>query len=247
MKRDFKILLILFCIVSAFSCRKAPVCDCFEAAGAPAEDNRTSVLPYFEQVNVQDDINVSISIGNTEQVLIQGGSNLIHNVSATVSNKVLTLKNNNICNWLRSYKKSIITVYITMPRVTYITNAGVGNINSLDSITTDSFQVSTTSAGEINLAVRALQIQAHIFGTGDITLSGKCSQFACSHLSGTGFSYCNNLITGYSFISNSGTGDCHVNVTGELDAEIYGSGNIYYSGSPIIKSTITGSGQVIKE
>src|SRR5580700_7348642 len=106
MRRHLKILLILFCAVSAISCRKVPVCDCFEAAGAPSEENRTSVLPYFEQVYVQDDLNVSISIGNTEQVLIQGGSNLIHNISATVSNNVLTLKNNNICNWLRSYKKS---------------------------------------------------------------------------------------------------------------------------------------------
>jgi len=245
MKKSIYILLFASCTILNWGCKKTPVCDCFESAGNPAQETR--VLPYFEQVYAQDNVNVVISIGYPEKVVIDGGSNLTHNISATVSNNVLTLKNNNICNWLRSYKKSVITVYITMPRVTYLTNAGVGNITSSDTIAMDSLQVRTTSAGDIDLLVNSVQIMGHAFGSGDITLSGNCTNFFCTFFSGTGFIYCNNLKTSYTFISTASTGDCFVNASGQLTAYIYQRGNIYYTGSPIVSSLIKGPGQVIKE
>ncbi|HWY98379.1 MAG TPA: DUF2807 domain-containing protein [Bacteroidia bacterium] len=245
--KKIKTILLLLSAIGIVSCHKGPVCDCFESAGLPTEENRTNVLPYFEQVYVQDNINVFISMGNTEQVIIQGGGNLVRNISATVANNILTLKNNNNCDWLRSYKKSIINVYVTMPRVTYITNASVGNVNSLDTITTDTFQVKTTSAGDINLNVHSLQIQGHLFGSGNLTLNGQSNEFACVYFGGTGYVYCNNLITNYTFISNTSTGDCYVNATNLLTAFIYQKGNIYYTGSPKIQATIKGSGALLKD
>ena len=187
-------------------------------------------------------------MGKTEQVVIDGGSNLTHNIVANVSDGILTLKNNNICNWLRSYKKSIITVYIIMPRVTYITNAGVGNITSSDTITMDSLNVRTTSAGDINLLVHSSQIWGHCFGAGDLTLSGTCTNFACTFFAGTGFVYCNNLKTSFTFISTTSTGDCYINASSLLIDYIYQRGNIYFSGSPgTITSFINGPGQLIKD
>lgn len=245
--KHIKIILLLVPALCILACHKGPVCDCFESAGKPTEENRTGVLPYFEQVYVHDDINLFVTMGATEQVIIQGGSNLIHNISATVANKVLTLKNNNNCDWLRSYKKSIINVYVTMPRITYITNAGVGNITSIDTITTDTLQVKTTNAGDINLMVHSQQIQGHLFGSGDLTLNGQSNQFLCTYFSGTGFVYCTNLRTLYTFISTTSTGDCYINAINQLDASIYQRGNIYYSGSPLIHATIKGSGQLLKE
>ncbi|HSY77872.1 MAG TPA: DUF2807 domain-containing protein [Bacteroidia bacterium] len=245
--KNIKTILLLLSAASVISCHKGPVCDCFESAGLPTEENRTNVLPLFEQVYVQDNINLFVSMGNTQQVIIQGGGNLIHNISATVINNTLTLKNNNNCDWLRSYKKSIINVYVTMPRLTYITNAGVGNVNSLDTITADTLQVQTLSAGDINLNVHSKQILGHLFGSGNLTLNGQSNQFLCTFYSGTGFVYCSNLLTGYTFISNSSTGDCYVNVSNQLDVSINGRGNIYYTGSPLIHSTIKGSGRLLKD
>ena len=245
MRKCYNIVLLILSSLLIWSCHKAPVCDCFDAAGNPAEETR--LLPYFEQVHVNDDINAVITMGNTEQVIIQGGSNLTHNISATVANNILTLKNNNICNWLRSYRKSIITVYITMPRATYLLNAGSGNITSTDTLTTDSMQVQTTSSGDITLLVHCNQILGHMFGPGDVTLSGFCQDFLCTANGGTGFLYCNNLKTSYTFISTTTTGDCYVNASNLLIVDINLRGNVYYVGSPTIDSNIKGSGQLIKE
>ncbi|HTA82754.1 MAG TPA: DUF2807 domain-containing protein [Bacteroidia bacterium] len=244
MKKYLNILLILLSMVT-LSCNKTPVCDCFDATGNPTEETR--VVPYFEQVHVEDDVNLVISIGSSEQVIIQGGSNLVHNISANVSNNVLTLKNNNICNWLRSYRKSIITVYITMPRVTYLENEGSGNITSSDTIAMDTLQVQTISSGDINLMVHTNTILGHMFGPGDVTLNGISTNLLCTANGGTGFLYASSLKTSYTFISTTTTGDCYVNASSLLIALINLRGNVYYSGTPTIESTIKGAGQLIKE
>ena len=46
-------------------------------------------------------------------------------------------------------------------------------------------------------------------------------------------------------VSLPGSGNCEVNVNSNLDIFIGGSGSVYYTGSPAITSTITGSGEII--
>lgn len=229
-----------------WSCKKGPFCNCFTPAGSPSEETRT--LPYFEQIDVKDNINVVLTTGPQEQVQIQGGKNLIKYITTNVSNGVLTLKNINKCNWMRSYKKSVITVYLTMPNITYITNEGVGTVSSNDTLYTDSLQLTTKSAGDINLLVHALYIEGHLFGPGDLTLAGTTGSFSCNFFSGTGFAYCDKLTSGYTFFSSSTTGDCYVTSSGILDIVIYRNGNVYYSGAPqAIHCKTYSKGQLIQE
>jgi hypothetical protein len=247
-KAFLKILFALLVVIMVYSCKKSPVCDCFEVTGNQATDDRTSALAYFNQVVTYDDMNIFISIGPQEKVLISGGENLIRNISANATNGILSLRNENNCNWLRSYKKSTINIYITMPEVTYITNNGYGTIQSTDTIAADNLQVQTYSAGDIHLAVHCNSINAHLFGSSDVTLSGTCGAFECNFFAGTGFLYADHLATGYTYLTTSTTGDCYVNSNGGLDVVINKQGNIYYAGNPIsINKKIHGAGQLIKE
>ncbi|HTA27026.1 MAG TPA: head GIN domain-containing protein [Bacteroidia bacterium] len=234
--------------ISLLSCNKTPVCDCFESAGSEASDVR--VLPYFNQIIANDNVNVFITTGSPQSVTIEGGKNLIPNIGANVNGTVLTLKNNNICNWLRSYKKSHINVYITMPELTTITNSGYGTVQSQGTLTFDSLVLNTTnSAGNIDLAVNNRFINAHMFGTADLTLSGNCQTFLCNYFGGTGFIYNGNLVvSSYAFLSSNTTGDSYLNTTGTLGVQIYGQGNVYYTGNPTsVQSSSIGSGQLIKQ
>lgn len=235
-------------VVLLSSC-KAPVCDCFDSAGKPGSQVRE--VPFFTQIVTNDNVNVYISMGNPEKVTIEGGGNLISNISADVSNGVLTLHNYNMCNWLRSYKKSGINVYITMPQLTTITNSGYGTVYSQGTLAFDSLVLNTTnSPGDIDLTVNSQYINAHMFGTADLRLSGQCQNFFTNYFGGTGFIYNNNLvISNYAYVSSNTTGDCYLNCSGgTLAVKIFGEGNVYYSGSPMVQYTSEGgSGQLIKE
>ena len=239
--------LVFFCVIAVvgWSCKKTSICECFEAAGKPASIIRT--IDGFNQIVVNDDINVFISQG-AQQVEIQGGENLIENIATNVSGGVLTLQNNNICDWMRSYKKSIINVYITIPNLTSILSNGVGSIQSTDTLRFDTLQIQTKSASDINLLLRSKSVYAHMFGTSDLTLTGSADLFECNFFAGTGFVYCDGFKSGYTFISHNSTGDCYVSPLGELDVIIYKYGNVYYKGSPSPISVKTfSSGQLIKE
>ncbi len=245
LKKNIKLLLCCLILVAGWSCKKAPVCDCFMAAGKPSSVTRT--VPAFNRLDVYDDVNVFLSVG-PQQVIIEGGENLIPNIESDVLGGWLTLKNNNICDWARSYKKSVINVYVTAPDLAYIRSNGIGTVQSTDTITYDTVQFETKSAGDINLLVNSKNVYAHMFGTSDLYISGKTDNFECNFFAGTGFVYGDQLISGYTFISNSSTGDCYVNSTGGLDVIIYKNGNVYYSGNPNGISVKTyGSGQLIKE
>lgn len=246
MLKIIKISAVFLAIALNWSCTKGPFCNCFSPVGSPSE--RTLNLPSFDQITVKDNINVFLSTGPQEQVTIQGGSNLIKYISADVSSGMLTLKNENKCNWMRSYKKSVINVYITMPNITYIKNEGIGKVKSQDTLVADSLQLETQSAGDIDLIVHSQYIIGHLFGPGDLTLSGTTGTFLCNFFAGTGFAYCDKLNSGYTFFSSSTTGDCYVTSSGALDVVIYRNGNIYYSGKPTSVSAKTYSkGQLIPE
>ena len=47
-------------------------------------------------------------------------------------------------------------------------------------------------------------------------------------------------------VNNSGNVNIHCRASSNLNAEIYGVGDIYYAGEPVINSHIVGSGQLIK-
>lgn len=232
------------------SCNKSsPVCECFESAGS--QSSLVVQVPYFNQIAVKDNINVVITQGSPEQVTIEGGKNLIQNIGTSVSGVVLDLKNNNICNWLRSYKKSVINVYITMPELVSVTNSGYGTVQSQGTIVSDSLVLNTNnSSGDIQLDVNARFINAHLFGTADLTLSGQSLIFLCDFFGGTGFIYDKNLtVTGYAFLSTNTTGDCYINCNNSLIVTIYGEGNVYYSGNPVSLQYTSegGSGSLIKD
>jgi len=240
---------IYLLIVMIFSsCNKSPVCECFESAGS--QSSLIVQMPYFNQLAVHDNVNVFITQGSPESVTIEGSKNLIPNIGLSMSGVVLNLKNNNICNWLRSYKKSQINVYITMPQLISVTNSGYGKVQSVGTITSDSLVLNTTnSSGDIQLDVNARFINSHMFGTADLVISGTCQTFLCNFFGGTGFLYNSNLtISNYGFLSTNSTGDSYINCNGNFDVAIYSEGNVYYSGSatPVLDIS-AGSGQLIKQ
>jgi hypothetical protein len=248
-KEQLSVLLYGLLAFGFLSCGKTPVCDCFESAGS--ESSQVITVSYFNQIVTNDNVNVYITIGSPESVTVEGGKNLIPNIGATVNGTVLNLKNNNICNWLRSYKRSIINVYVTMPQLITITNSGYGTVHSQGTISVDSLQLYTTnSPGDIDLLVNCKYLNAHMFGTADLRLTGQCQTFLCNYFGGTGFIYNSDLqITDYAFLSSSTTGDSYLNTTGQLAVAIYGQGNVYYSGNPTIVQYFPkgGSGQLIKQ
>jgi hypothetical protein len=231
---------ILFLIISAVSCKKENLCDCFKGTGDIV--NETRDIKGFDKIVTEDNVNVFITQDSIFEVKVEAGKHLIKLISTEVNEGELRIKNNNRCNFVRTSKKEI-NVYLKMPAIKYITSEGYGKIQSLNTLTTAEFDVRTKSTGDVDLIVNNSKIISHMFGNGDIYFRGITGEHSC-HVVGEGFVNCSGLSTQYTWIYSRTSGYAYINVTNLLQIIIESSGNVYYTGKPQIQATINGSGGV---
>lgn len=226
------------------ACKKENACDCIKRTGPITTQKRE--LSGFDKIIVHDNIHVFITQDSNFEVIVEAGKNLRGLITTEVSDGTLVIKNKNRCNWTRSYKEPI-NVYIKMPVIKYITSEGTGNIKSLNTITTNTFDVRTKNSGNIELTVNNTLVISHMHGAGDLTLHGYTKEHACD-IGGTAFLRCRDLQTESTSIHTFTTGQCYVQASNSLLCIIDKIGDVYCYGNPTtINKTVRGTGKLYLE
>ena len=109
---NYKLRIALLLLLSLlWSCSSDMLPDCFKEAG--------TIITYdaevgeFNALNVGEGIEVILKEGDERKVTVETGENLKDDISITVTNGELSLKNNSGCNWIRDY--NITKIYVTTP------------------------------------------------------------------------------------------------------------------------------------
>ncbi len=203
----------------------------------------TREISDFTSIYVEDNLNVFITEDPNFEVKIEAGENLIPLIKTEVVDGTLFIKNKNRCNWTRSYDKPF-NVYIKMPLITYITSDGTGDIKSLNTITSDVFHIRTKNSGNIELTIDNSAIHSHMHGSCDVTLHGRTGEHSCS-IGGTGYLYCQDLQTNYTWVHSYTVGMCYVSVKDLFVCIIDDIGDIYcYSHPTTVEKTQIGTGKL---
>ncbi len=247
MKNIFLIVCaVALCLIVAmfYSCGKENRWDCIKRTGKPATETR--VLTPFTKIYVKDNIDVIISRGNTPQVKIETGSNLISLIKTEVDSGILHISNGNRCNWARSYKNGSIKVYVTMPTLRFLWHFGTGLVKSDDTLTCDTLDIWAHQTGNVDLKVNANIIYTNMHTTADITLHGRSGLFGSWH-TGEGFLHCEDLQADIAWTHSKASGDEYINARSILSATIDWEGNIYYSGHPVTSADGKGKGKLIQQ
>ena len=224
--------LVILVLISFFlnSCKKENQLDCFKSTGKEVSEIRD--LPSFNRILLENQINLNISQGVNFRVEVIAGKNIIKNILTKVTNGILTIENNNTCNFVRGYKR-IITVNITMPFVKQVQNDGVGVVRFDENFNQDTISIKAESSGDIILNGTYHAVISSSHGNGDIYLNGICNTLFV-YSNGTNYLHAENLTTkDYLFVETLSIGDCYVNVEScqKFDYNIWSDGNIYYKGS----------------
>ncbi|MBL0200764.1 MAG: DUF2807 domain-containing protein [Chitinophagaceae bacterium] len=66
-----------------------------------------------------------------------------------------------------------------------------------------------------------------------------------SKVDGRGSSYMLNMVTDKADATITGSGKTEITASNQLKVKIIGSGKLYYRGTPVITTSITGSGTVL--
>jgi hypothetical protein len=235
--------------IAIASCKKENAFDCFKSNGKAVTEIRDP--GDFNCVKVFDKINLNIVYGAVYKVEVSAYSHIIKNISTEVRDGILYINNNNTCNFVRGYKKTV-SVTVTAPNLTKVENWGVGIARFEEGYRAYSMRIVAESSGDIFLDGTFRNLSTYSNGNGDIHLSGSCDSLNV-FMNGTNFLYGDKLSIGtYVRAESLSIGDCFLNAANaqQLDYAIYRSGNIYYRGNPakVNKVVVTaGKGSLIKE
>ena len=241
----FKLLTVTLIMFFFFSCKKENMGDCFKGTGKIITKTR-EVSEAFNTIELEDNVSLVLTQSADYLISVEAGENLIDLIETELKYNILTIRNKNKCNWVRSYNKPI-TVYVSLSKLVSLQYRSAGDVIVTNEFVLDSLRVeSWGGAGMVNMTVDCgVGVYAIHTGTGDLNISGKTGVSYVWN-SGNGFFFGENLNTNYTFISTKGTGDCYVNAVTDLGATILHIGNIYYRGNPEVTADIRGTGKLIK-
>ncbi len=229
MKRLFLILVLVSCLL--VSCKKDSGVGCFNTTGNIKTELRS--IAGFNTILLRDNVNLILKKSNANSVVVEAGSNLINGIVTDVNNNgVLEIRNDNNCNWIRSFDNPV-NVYLNYVDIDSIQYRSIGNITTDNVLQTDSLWIMAhEGAGVINLNidVRTLYCALH-YGTLDIILSGKSG---LSYVYSASFGLINmlSLKSNFVYIDSRSSNDTYVWADIHLGATIENIGNIYYQGNP---------------
>jgi hypothetical protein len=203
---------------------------------------------YFQTVEVYDNINLILTQDiAASRIMVEAGKNLMEGIITEIDSGRLVIRNNNRCNWLRSFEIPI-NVYLTFPDLDTIIFRAAGNITCSNAWTNESVCLDVIEgAGNIDLKLQVYRSFILVrYGTTSINLEGF-SQVSTLISHGFGPLHAENLISKFTYVSTRSPNDLFVYSSVEMAVEIGNIGNVYYRGDPaVITTNIYGEGKLIE-
>ena len=243
----YTLAIIAACIVFT-SCKKSEDRRCFKSVGS--ETTKEIELGSFESMFLGPHLNYVLVQDTVEKIVITGGKNLVNFIGTEIVDGKLSVTNDNKCNFLRTYKKSV-TVEIHLVNVSKIEFEGTKPVLCPNPLTTPNLLVVIKNgAGEFNLKLDNDEFKMKISnGWGNMSISGV-TKYAKMEVTSNGFfdSYDLTVLDSLHVISKT-SGLSKINADNTLlRSETSFPGDIWYIGTPtLIDHTQYGTGELLNK
>ena len=232
MRRNILIIMALCFLATFSSCKKAPL-----TVGPIVTQTRE--LPDFNELRINDNINISLVRSDTCYIVIKSGKNIIDNITTNVSSGVLSICNTTTLNWIRPYDYELsATLYFKDIRNLIFSSSGALTTenNYTGQLTPGNFyrlEVDDGS-GDLNLNIsncKEFRV-VYKFGVSRLTIHGENNTNLSIYKKSYGIIDAQDYEAQSVDITNNSQGDCYINAQKTINAEINHCGNIYYKGDP---------------
>ena len=203
--------------------------------------SETRSVSGFDSVAFTGSGEATITLGDTENVVVEADDNILPLIETTVQNGKLTigLKPNTSISTSRGIRYTV-----NARTLTAVETSGSSNITVNSPVEADAFSATTSGSGHIQLSeLQAGKFDCRTSGSGNITASGKVDSLNASTF-GSGNLTFGNLQSAAVNATTSGSGNITVWATTSLDARTSGSGSVHYYGQPSVNRSESGSGRV---
>jgi len=218
-------------------------------------------LSEFDKIANNGSFEVTVIRDDRYFVVIEAESNLVSHINTRISNGALIIDSDeNLVN-RRPMK---IEVHTDQLRAIELNGSGFIHTETFEStvfsaVLDGSGDISThinncedtyiriNGSGGLDIDVETEVLKAGIYGSGDLNISGS-GMSSKMEIHGSGSIRSSGFYHESSESIIDGSGSIYVHITEYLNAKIFGSGSVYYSGKPATVDTdINGSGSVISQ
>lgn len=220
-----------------FSCNGDSVPDCFQSSGNSVQQEFQ--VESFNRITVYERIELIITQGTTQSVIVETGEYLMNEIKVRVENGRLFLKNENSCNLTRNYR--ITKVYVTTPSIIEIRNSsglavssnGTLNFPNLSLISEDFEEEDVFhTGGDFHLLVNCQSLHIVTNNLSNLFISGEVNDLFIGFYSGDGRFEGTNLIAQNIEIFHRSSNDMILNPQQSLIGEIRGTGDVILVNEP---------------
>jgi hypothetical protein len=219
---------------------------CVSTTGPVITQDRGSQA--FRTITVYNNINLFLTQDTAvNRIMVEAGENLIDGITTVIDSGSLVIRNENSCNWLRSFEVPV-NVYLTFANLDTLTFRAAGNITFTNTWTNHSVYLDVIEgSGKIDLKLKAYTSFIIVrYGTTNITVTGN-TEVATLISYSFGPLDAINLISNFTYVSSYSSNDMWVYSNLDLAVEIGNIGNVYYQGDPAtLSSKLLSSGKLIK-
>ncbi|MFC4096508.1 head GIN domain-containing protein [Euzebyella saccharophila] len=221
------------------ACNSESAPDCLQGSG---EVVITEVsLSEFDKITVFENVTLILKQGDTQKVEIETGEHLLEEVSATVEEGRLLLRDTNDCNYFRDY--GLTKIYVTSPNITEIRSStgwpilsdGVLGYPSL-SLISESFinPESETTDGEFDLEVASNNLSVVVNGIAYFKLSGSVENLSLNIAAGDSRIEAESLVATHINLNHRGSNDMLVFPQESIKGTIRSVGNVISFNRPAV-------------
>ena len=187
-------------------------------------------------------LDVEVELSSEQSITVVADKNLQNHISTDISDGILIITCDENISEATSKK-----VIVKMRSITSLQASSAANIIGKNVIKGQNIELSTSSAGEITLALEAENVTAESSSGSSMKLSGKTLKLETHSASGSVVNATNLLAN--DVISNASSGsDTDINPLVSLKAKSSSGSSITYHGNPkIVKKESSSGGSVSKE
>ena len=219
--------------------------SCEKVVGEGILVSETRTTAPFNGIESEISGNVIYTQGNDYKVELTAQQNILNVMETPVlsGQLVVRFKNN-----VRVKSHEQITIKVTAPTITGIGLSGSGNVSVLSPLTGGNFSFRLSGSGDMSLpTITCNNLETNISGSGSITIAAGTATTENFKISGSGDIDARNVLAKIVSTTTSGSGTLRLAASEKLDVKISGSGSVYYWGTPIVSTDISGSGRVIHQ
>jgi hypothetical protein len=185
-----------------------------------------SLKSTFNKVDAGHGLNVTLTKGNSQNVIVEADENLHDIIKIYVEDETLVIESESNIGY--SERKHVFVAYTELDNIRV--NSGA-QLETDGQLTTEFLEISTTSGGNATLSLNTNNLEAKATSGGILKLQGNTNTFNAKATTGANLN-ADNLIAQMVEVKATTGANVKVNANKKFSADVSTGGNIKYTGNP---------------